>query len=125
LGNDIYLMYLAGNNTAKSINSWAQLPNKTPWNLDFQLSNQLWFGESSFAVATQFQTSKNWRFSWLSGGYQFNYSNYFDSVTHTHGLFVQWQKQLKKIGQLSLRYSVDAGLIMVRSGLTVSIWKSF
>ena len=124
-GNDIYLMYLAGNNTAKSINSWAQLPNKTPWNLDFQLSNQLWFGESSFAVATQFQTSKNWRFSWLSGGYQFNYSNYFDSVTHTHGLFVQWQKQLKKIGQLSLRYSVDAGLIMVRSGLTVSIWKSF
>jgi len=124
-GSDIYLMYLAGNNTAKSFNSWAQVPNRTPWNLDFQLSNQLWFGESSFVVATQLQTSKNWRFSWLSGGYLFNYSNYFDSVTHTHGLFVQWQKQFKKLGQLSLRYSVDAGLIMVRSGLTVSIWKSF
>jgi len=124
-GNEVYLMYLAGKNTAKSINSWAQIPNRTPWNLDFQLSNQLWFGESSFAISTQLQTSKNWRFSWLSGGYQLNYSNYFDSVTNTHGLFVQWQKKLTTLGQFTLRYSVDAGLLMIRSGLTFSIWKSF
>ena len=125
IGTNVFMNNMESGFNSKSLNTWLQLNSLTKWNINWNLNNSIWTGNSAFAISASSSWSKQWENLWLNTGYQFNYSNYFDSITQTHGIYTQIQKTFSTLGTLNFRYSLDAGPLLFRSSVFISLWKSF
>lgn len=124
-GNEFNYNQIEAANSAWSYSNWMLWSKLTRFELDYQISTQFWQGYKSFAISSVSQFSKYLASNLIIAGYQFNYSNFYDSISHTHGLFAQYQHTLSKKSQLSARFSIDAGLLLIRTGFYVSYWRTF